>query len=241
MRALISIHDVMPETMDRVREHVTALRRYGHEAITLLVVPGRAWERADLAQCARWQLEGLELAAHGWHHEATRLGGPYHWAHAALLSRRSAEHLALDEDGIAQLMQAAHDWFVARGLPAPTTYVPPAWALGCIQRQRLRELPFQRIEVTQGLLAPATGELSRLPLVGFEADTAARAAFLRRWNQAQAGLARRQGLPLRIGIHPHDHTLRLASQLDDFLQADWSTIRYCDWSDMAERGGLRNR
>ncbi len=236
MRALISIHDVMPETLTRVGEHIQALRSNGHEAITLLVVPGRHWEHADLAQLARWQMEGLELAAHGWHHHAERLRGPYHWAHAALISRRAAEHLALDGDAIAALMQAAHDWFDDNGLATPTTYVPPAWALGPIAYQALRRLPYKRIEVTNGLLMPDTGTVTRLPLVGFEADTALRARFLRGWNRWQAAEARRRGKTLRIGIHPTDHELRLADELNAMIASDWQSVRYCDLEGVRGKG-----
>lgn len=229
MRALLSIHDVMPETLDRVGEHISALRAHGHEAITLLVVPGRDWGHEDLAQLARWQMEGLELAAHGWYHHADRLRGPYHWLHAALISRRAAEHLALDGAAIAALMQAAHDWFPDHGLAAPTTYVPPAWALGSVEQDELRPLPYHRIEVTRGIVDAASGELTQLPLVGFEADTPLRAAFLRRWNRWQAELARQQQLPLRIGIHPQDNELRLADDLDAFIRQAWRSMRYRDF------------
>jgi predicted deacetylase len=229
MRALISIHDVMPETLDKVREHVGALRANGHEALTLLVVPGRTWLQEDLAQLARWQLEGLELAAHGWHHHAPRLGGPYHWLHAALISRRAAEHLALRPDAIARLMQDAGDWFSERGLQRPTTYVPPAWALGRIPPARLRELPYHRIEVTRGLLRPTDQHLDRLPLVGFEADTPVREQFLRAWNRQQQARARRDDRPLRISIHPRDDELRLADQLHRMTGSDKQSLRYCDY------------
>ncbi len=228
MRALISIHDVMPETLDRVAEHVRALRRHGHTAVTLLVVPGRPWTGEQLAVLDRWQREGLELAAHGWHHHTPRLGGPYHWLHSALISRRAAEHLALAPEAIAELMQQAHDWFVEQGLAPPTTYVPPAWALGPVATERLRALPYRRVEVTQGIRDGRTVALRRLPLAGFEADTAVRAHFLRYWNRWQLGLARRFDRPLRIGIHPEDDRLRLASDLDAFLARDWQALRYCE-------------
>ncbi|MEF8834116.1 MAG: DUF2334 domain-containing protein [Halofilum sp. (in: g-proteobacteria)] len=229
MEALFSIHDVAPETLDQVEYHIRALRAHGHDAITLLVVPGRAWEHADIARLARWQHEGLELAAHGWHHQASRLGGPGHWLHAAIISRRAAEHLALGPDAIARLMRAAADWFPEHGLEAPTTYVPPAWALGSIDTARLRALPFRRIEVTRGLLFPATGQLSRLPLAGFEADTPTRERFLRAWNRWQLRLARRRQRPLRIGIHPRDHELRLADQLRHIIARDWQDRHYNEY------------
>lgn len=228
MRALISIHDVMPETLDKVGAHLGALRQAGHEALTLLVVPGRNWQPRDLATLARWQLEGIELAAHGWRHHAARLGGPFHWLHASLISRRAAEHLALDEDGIAELMQQASDWFPEHGLARPTTYVPPAWALGALSRNRLATLPYERVEVTRGIVRAANGRLDPLALVGFEADTRLRAHFLRHWNRMQWRLARRRGRPLRIGIHPRDDELHLGRDMDQFITGDWASMRYRD-------------
>ncbi|WP_440996828.1 polysaccharide deacetylase family protein [Arhodomonas sp. SL1] len=229
MDALISIHDVMPETLDRVGHHLRVLRRHGHDAITLLVVPGRPWGEADIAQLARWQSQGLELAAHGWHHHAPRLGGPRHWIHSALLSRRAAEHLALGPNAIADLMRKSAAWFPRQNLTPATTYVPPAWALGRIRPEQLRAQPFERIEITRGLLFPATGRLIALPLVGFEADTLMRERFLRAWNNVQARLARDHKRPLRIGIHPQDHELRLAGQLHAFIAGNWRSLRYRDF------------
>jgi predicted deacetylase len=228
MQALISIHDVMPETLERVDEHVRSLQQHGYDAFTLLVVPGRCWRADELAQLADWQRAGLELAAHGWHHHASRLGGLYHWLHSALISRRAAEHLALGADAIAELMQGAHAWFGEQGLAPPTTYVPPAWALGSLDHDRLRRLPYHRVEVIQGLVDTATGDLQRLPLAGFEADTPVRERFLRRWNRWQLALTRRFDRPLRIGIHPDDPRLRLADELETYLARDWQALRYCD-------------
>jgi len=228
MRALISIHDVMPETLAAVAGHIERLRDRGHHRVTLLVVPGRHWRAHEIERLAHWEGEGLELAAHGWHHRVERLGGLYHRLHASLLSRRCAEHLALDEPGIAALMAASADWFTRQGLQRPVTYVPPAWALGGLRRERLPHLPYERIEVTRGLLSAADGRLDPLPLVGFEADTTPRARLLRAWNRVQIGRARRHQRPLRIGIHPQDHRLRLADDLERLIDGDWASMRYRD-------------
>lgn len=217
MRSLISIHDVMPETLDRVATLVELLGAHGHCAVTLLVVPGRAWRPEQVERLAHWQRRGMELAAHGWHHEVQRIRGPYHRLHAAVISRNVAEHLALDEEGIVRLMCKAAAWFRHQQLAAPTTYVPPAWALGAIRRRRLRELPYERIEVTRGFLDTSSGRLHPLPLAGFEADTPARAAFLRAWNGLQARRARATGRPLRVSIHPRDGELYLAVDLKGYL------------------------
>ena len=126
-------------------------------------------------------------------------------------------------------MQAAHDWFVDRDLAPPRSYVPPAWALGRLDSGRLKRLPYHRIEVTRGFLDTASGTLQRLPLIGFEADTAVRAGFLRCWNRVQLERAYCTGLPLRIGIHPDDPWLRLAPDLRGVLRLDWRSTCYGQW------------
>lgn len=228
MTALTSIHDVMPETLERVSHLVGRLRDNGHRAITLLVVPGRSWSASDIRQLAEWSDDGIELAAHGWHHQARTIRGIRHWLHAILLSRDAAEHLALDADAIDALMRDSAGWFIRQGLPTPTTYVPPAWALGPLPRDRWSTLPFRRIEVTRGVIDVASGRLHPLPLVGFEADTRGRAAFLRRWNRLQVWQARRRNRPLRISIHPHDGELKLADDLAAFIGHDWKSRRMDD-------------
>ncbi|MGM0985786.1 MAG: polysaccharide deacetylase family protein [Pseudomonadota bacterium] len=235
MTALISIHDVMPETLERVRELVGQLRDNGHRALTLLVVPGRHWSDGDIRQLAEWSDDGIELAAHGWHHRASSVQGLWHRLHAILLSRDAAEHLALDGDAIGALMRDSADWFIRQGLPAPTTYVPPAWALGPLPRARWSGLPYRRIEVTRGIIDVASGRLHPLPLVGFEADTRFRAAFLRRWNRFQVWQARRRKRPLRVGIHPHDGELKLADDLAVFIRHGWTSRRMDDgaWQESA--------
>ncbi|MFP4131692.1 MAG: polysaccharide deacetylase family protein [Thiohalospira sp.] len=223
---LVSIHDVMPETLPRVRALVRALVAAGHETPTLLVVPGRAWDRDGLRQLAVWEAAGLELAAHGWYHRVRQFGGLWHRLHGALFSRRAAEHLALSPDAILDRMGAAADWFPARGLATPTTYVPPAWALGRVEGAGLARLPYRRIEVTRGLLEVAGGRLWRLPLAGYEADTLPRRHFLRAWNAVQEGRAVRRGRPLRVAIHPRDAELALAGELHALLARGRATPRY---------------
>lgn len=228
MKALISIHDVMPETLDKVRGLIQQLQDNGHQAITLLVVPGRDWQAEDIRQLADWSAQGMELAAHGWHHKAAHVRGLWHRLHSALISRDVAEHLSLDAEGVEALMGRSAAWFDQQGLPAPSSYVPPAWALGALPKRRWSALPYRRIEVTRGLLDTRSGQLEPLPLVGFEADTHLRATFLRAWNRFQARKAQRQGRPLRIGIHPQDGDLLLADDLMEFMRGGWTSQRMDD-------------
>ena len=111
VRALLSVHDVMPQTLAPVADILARLRCLGLPPATLLIVPGCRWDADELAQLRRWQKQGHELAAHGWHHRARAIRGLRHRLHAALLSRDAAEHLALSSDEIAALMRRAHDWF----------------------------------------------------------------------------------------------------------------------------------
>lgn len=215
-QALVSIHDVMPDTIDRVQRILDWLDARGAPPPLLLVVPGKPWSTAGLQRLAAWNTEGCALAAHGWNHQ-TQPRKPYHRLHAALLSRNVAEHLDHGATGVVDLMRRSHAWFAQNGLPAPEVYVPPAWALGKVSSTALEALPFRVIETTRGLVFPGAGRRI-LPLAGFEADTAWREAFLRRWNRAQSRRATRSGRPLRISIHPDDLELRLADQMDTLIR-----------------------
>lgn len=215
--AFLSLHDVMPETFPQMEVILRTLKEAGIPSLTLLVVPGRAWTDAHLLRLRALAAEGHELAAHGWCHNSGPPRRLYHRVHARLLSRQVAEHLALDEESIMALMQRSWAWFPQHDLPEPSLYVPPAWALGPLPWNRLKETPFSRIEILRGLLDVSTGRLHPLPLVGFEADSPFRAAALRLFNTSQLGWAGYGGRCLRIGLHPHDYELRLASQLNALL------------------------
>ena len=216
-RTLISIHDVMPETLDRV---ATILGYLGDAGVTggatLLVVPGKDWSDDDISRLRNWAGNGHELAGHGWTHEASRISGFRHWLHSRLISRNVAEHLALDEAGIRQLVADCHAWFGKRALPPPSLYVPPAWAMGPIDLASLQELPFRYYETLSGTYDADADQFVRTPLLGFEADTRFRAMSLRLFNLINRGIARLRG-QVRLAIHPRDFELLLASDLQVHL------------------------
>jgi hypothetical protein len=93
---------------------------------------------------------------------------------------------------------------VDAGLKAPTLYVPPAWALGSINRVQLRSLPFDQVELLTGIYDCRADRFFRLPLVGYEADTRWRQIALRLVNTANQVAAVASCTPLRIAIHPFD-------------------------------------
>ena len=226
MRALVSIHDLMPETMERVDRILGWLQERGVPPCTLLVVPGKDWTPSQIERLRTLSQQGHHLAAHGWHHH-TEPRKWYHRLHALFISRNVAEHLDLDSAGIRQLLQRSHDWFGEHGLPSPDFYVPPAWALGPISKTDLAQVPYSRIETTRGFLFPSKEGAHRrtaLPLTGFEADTQLRAAFLRRWNGAQTKRAQKTNTPLRISIHPDDLELKLRDQMEALFAMPWDYV-----------------
>lgn len=226
-KALISVHDLMPETMPAVRQILKRLEQHQLAPVTLLVVPGRDWSRGGIDTLRSLERDGYRLAGHGWRHQAERIGGFYHRLHSLFLSRRVAEHLALDEAGIIALINRCHAWFGDHDLTPPTLYVPPAWAMGSLSIPRLREAcPFSLYERFDAVIDSAAERTHPLPLSGYEADNALRAPVLRLWNRWNWRRASNQGLPIRIGIHPRDLELGLAEDLDRDLSRSIQPVDY---------------
>jgi len=215
--AIISVHDVMPETLSLVEDILKGpLAGFSRHHITLLVVPGRAWTAQSLDRLRRLRALGYVLAGHGWSHRVERFGGVYHRWHSLVLSRRAAEHLSLKPAELRTLLARNGQWFRDNGLGQPSLYVPPAWAMGPLTMTDLKQSPFRVVETLQGMVHVGTGQWRRLPVVGFEADTVWRAALLTALNRL-AWLCAGRNRPLRIAIHPSDFQLRLASTLPAFL------------------------
>lgn len=223
-RALFSVHDVMPETLDKVAAIVGELESAGCAPTTLLVVPGAGWTPGEIERLRGFVDAGHVLAAHGWLHRAEPIRGWKHRLHAALISRRAAEHMALDTLGIARLIERSCAWFPENSLPAPQLYVPPAWAMASIGSESLRHLPCRWFETLSGFFDSDAGCWQRMPLVGYEADTLLRSMALSGLNALNRRVARTSNLPLRVAIHPHDFQLRLGRALRGCLNARLSPL-----------------
>ncbi len=210
---IVSIHDVMPESLKEVENLLRLLAKHRIAAATLLVVPGKNWSVRELAILRSWQEAGWVLAGHGWRHRCGPPGTLLHRLHSRMISRDAAEHLSLCRRQIVGLMSRCHRWFAENGLSSPTLYVPPAWALGTVQRGDLCGLPFRTVETLLGLIDPEADRFFPLPLLGFEADTTARALFLKGSNAANRWFAHHTGRPLRVAIHPFDLRYGLVDDL----------------------------
>lgn len=221
--ALISIHDVMPRTLNGVEELFQRIQNALPQApVTLLICPGLEWTTPSLDRLHRLLDQGAIAAGHGWAHRAVDTRSLFHRLHSRILSRDAAEHLSRSREEILQLMTACFAWFGEHHLPEPDLYVPPAWALGPLKPHDLKKLPFRQIETLSGVYLGNGSRFLHLPLLGFEADNAFRASSLRLFNALNKNLPN----PLRIAIHPKDHQLQLAQELQKTLREPWNPISY---------------
>lgn len=223
--AVVSIHDVMPETLPRVQEILRLLERMAVHPATLLVVPGRKWPQKDIACVKSLQRSGCDLAGHGWRHRAGQKTSSWHRLHGLLLSRNEAEHLSLPPQEIAGKIRACYNWFGDTGLALPSLYVPPAWAMGPMPRQLLADLPFRLFETQWGVYDAFAGVSVPMPLAGYMADTPLRSGVLRISNLCNRRLF--PG-PLRIAIHPQDLRLAMARDVERDLSRTRRFLRYSD-------------
>ena len=219
----VSIHDVMPETLERVEALLSLLEDHGHAGVTLLVVPGKAWTDVDVQRLHGWVARGHELAGHGWHHEVQRIEDLSHRLHSLVISRRAAEHLSRSPEELAQLVTDNHNWFEQHALPAPRLYVPPAWALGRLDPAVLRRVGFGYLETLSGFHDLETGAWRRAPVLGYEADTLLR-QFALGLSNAWSGFHRLR----RLAIHPHDLSLRLGAALRRRIARRDTSVRLDD-------------
>lgn len=214
-RSIWSLHDVGPATMESSTELIDRLSAAGVHPVCILVVPCGDWTPSQIATLHAWQAAGHVLAAHGWTHTSLQPHTLHHRAHSLVFSRDAAEHLGRTGAEVRQIVEAGPRWFRAVGLEPPTLYVPPAWAMGNYALSQFEETPFDWVETLTGIYDVRARRMRRLPLVGFEADTAVRAGTLRALNACNQLMSRLTRRPLRIAIHPNDLRLRLS---DDVLR-----------------------
>ena len=226
--AIVSIHDVTPGTLQRTLDILSLLDSQGIHTSTLLVVPDTGWAEGDLDVLRRLQESGHELAGHGWTHQCQGIRSWKHRIHSLLVSRDMAEHLSFDSEQIAERIGKCHDWFSGARLPQPALYVPPAWAMGSVSRDVLGKMPFEMYEFLSGVYHVHKRVFTKLPLVGYEADTRLRQLSLRVSNAANSALRVILGKPLRVAIHPFDLDYHLANDLRRLLSFPIRAMRYSD-------------
>jgi predicted deacetylase len=208
-----SVHDVTPASFERVARVVRRLSDAHIHPLTILVIPSGRWTNAQIDTLRAWERDGHLLAAHGWSHRSRTPRTAYHRLHSYLFSRDVAEHLGSTRAECVEIISRGARWFADLGLAPPSMYVPPAWALGPISLDAFDETAYRWVETLTGIYSVRAKRFVRLPVVGFEADTATRAYALRALNLVNTRLAAITRRPLRIAIHPDDFDLRLADDL----------------------------
>lgn len=216
-----SVHDVSAANIERATHLVERLEQAGIKPLTILVVPEGDWPPEAIDRLRDWAAEGHLLAAHGWSHRALDRPDLWHRFHSAVLSRDAAEHLSRSRTEVASIVERSAAWFAAHGLPSPTFYVPPAWAVGRLPVRAYWKFGFDAVETLTGITATRTGKHRLLPLAGFEADTRFRQVSVRCLDWLNLCIARVSGRPIRIAVHPTDEDLLLRSDLDDWVARPW--------------------
>jgi predicted deacetylase len=161
-----------------------------------------------------WQKSGLEIAAHGWNHKAQTNKSFYHKIHSLIMSSNCAEHLSKNRLDIINIIRSSYNWFIDNGFKKPILYVPPAWALGKVNKEELYQFNFTHFECTTGMVHKQ--KYSFLPLLGFEENTLFGALLRRCFNALNFFMAHFTGT-IRIAIHPNDFNLYLKKDLEKYL------------------------
>lgn len=215
-KCVVSIHDVMPHTLPQVQHCLNQCAQHGIESVYLLVVPGLAWQEDQIEQLHLWSGSGHQIVGHGWLHRCRSIKRIYHRLHSVMISRDVAEHLALDAEEIVELMIRCRVWFSSVSLPTPRFYVPPAWALGQISEQQLKQTGFDYIESNRGIYHVGLNQWKTCGLLGYEADTHWRAMAIKAWNGGNRGITPLDTI-MRLSIHPYDFGLKLSADLHSDL------------------------
>ena len=99
-------------------------------------------------------------------------------------------------------------------------------ALPDAARRALAALPFRYFETLGGVYDARERRFIRLPLVGFEADTAWRAWSLNLFNRANLAMALMAGRSLRVSIDPQDLYYKLGGQVEAWVRRLDRTLDY---------------
>ena len=215
MKSYISIHDVAPHNLNDIKNIICTLENeFGINKICLLVIPGLNWNKQQIQSLQKWQNDGIEIAAHGWIHQAEKNKSFYHRIHSLVMSADSAEHLSKKRQDVYNMMKKSYSWFINNGFQKPLLYVPPAWALGKITKKDLNRMAFTYYECTTGMIH--NQKYYFLPLLGFEERTLIKASFRRFFNKFNYWIACFTGL-IRIAIHPNDFRLYMKEDITKYL------------------------
>lgn len=143
-RVLVSLHDIAPFHLSRLRRAEQLLVRWGVPKISYLFVPdyhqqNQGLEKSLLSSFKQWALEekgfSLQWLLHGYYHletaakpgESNPKLSPKNRLKRTLLTAGEGEFLDLSPPGIRERIHKGKGFFVDFFRCAPETFVAPAW------------------------------------------------------------------------------------------------------------------
>lgn len=213
MKLLVSLHDVAPFHLPRLRRAEDLCRDLGIEKITYLLIPdyhgtGAADENPEfVAWCRRERGFGVEWMLHGYSHldesPAERALSFGDRLRRRFLTGSEGEFIALDSP--AQRERIANGLAVFRRCMQrePAGFVAPAWLFNDSLFPILRDNNFRYTEDHRHVFCVTTGEALKSPVITWATRTALRkhgsivaAPLLAHlWSEADT---------LRVAMHPFD-------------------------------------
>ena len=161
-RALISLHDVSPLTLENCRLAVAMLRELGLALsdLTCFVIPFHESRRAidedpDTLRFLRELADaGATLVMHGLTHRMPgRAWTPAGWFRAHVFARGQGEFYRSDAADAERRLEQGRAIFRRAGLEAALRgFIPPAWLLSAAARQVVRHAGFEFYELFGGIV-----------------------------------------------------------------------------------------
>jgi predicted deacetylase len=237
---IISLHDIHPESLHRVREQRETLKLWGVDKCSLLMVP-QFHHRSKIAESANtiaWgtqaQLRGDELILHGYYHDRdgqTDALGQWFWTR--FYSNREAEFYDLHEIKARQRLDRGQSLFQHLGWNLKG-FIAPAWLMSAHMIHTLKEMGFTYTNTVRGVVSLKPEPVWR------PARTlcwSVRAAWRREvsliWNALLFRALIRQPV-IRVSLHPQDLefvTIRkqIAQHVKRALEAGFQPVTYASY------------
>lgn len=212
-KLVVSLHDITPFHLDRIRRAESVYRDLGLEKITYLFVPEYhgGYPAAGDAPFGAWCREErpfrIDWHLHGYHHlespaEAAG-GGTGDFLKRKLLTAGEGEFLALDAGTQRRKLEAGRAAFRACLERDPVGFVAPAWLFNSHLPGALREQGFRFTEDQRRMYRVDAGKSLASPVITWATRTWLRKygsllvcpLLLRLWSRAPV---------LRVAMHPFD-------------------------------------
>lgn len=239
-RLLVTVHDVSPKHMDRLRTIDSLLQDNGIEAkYGMLVVPNfwNDWAIEDHPDFCAWlrsrEEAGVEMILHGFYHRDLSAHLSLTTAFkAAVMTAREGEFLGLDHDTAVSRIRDGQAILGKVLQKAPKGFIAPAWLYGEGAHSALKATGIPFAEDHMKVWNPVTGQLlSRSPVISYASRSLARIASSLAWSRI-APFALHAARDVRIAIHPHDvdvpSLVREMKRLIRLMLKTRAPTHYCD-------------